>query len=969
MKTPLLCGIISIAASQMAMAFNLESHAFFTKTAFDKSVINGVSPASIELYQRLGFDRLPLERPFDQPEGQECTRTTSSGQFGGKDHYIDAQGTWLGDQGGAGMLTRCPTLYEQRSMPPDFSGLLPNPSAAVGRTGQLRFEGWLMRGVIREDDFKFGKYDNPNLTPDQDPWNDGYRSLGHFYNPVTNTTGIAVGTRAPAWALGVADTASWDSTQVPDPARGNHFSYMDARRFYWLALTYKEAPVSGGQPFSALLTRRYSNFRQNLWASTLKSIGHVVHLLQDSASPQHVRAEAHSFLCNGNLLEEGLGNQEVATRTFENFANYRVTFPFDVQLAAAGVNAKYSFANLCDDEKWRDMFEEAGQRTPAAVAAWTTSSYPIPQFSVQRKFFSTRAEDAFNSRRGLVDYTNRGFFTEGGFSLGFSSPPALLNDPSFEQGDVQTVNVPGLDGNANATIKLKALYWQVPDAVASGFNDPNLRNGKAPIASFEVWQYLGGQNAVPDRGQLSLANYVQIQDMLAPRAIAYTTGLINFFFRGKLEIEPITQRIFAVINQGEPHTINADGYPIRTSDGKVFGFTKIRLKVRNITDPIIESGTGANVPQRVGVGKLVAVARYHRNACYKADLTGERQLRYSPPPTLLVDEPTCPANLPTRTNYQEISVSAPQDILSDADLPGGTGVTPASLEKVFDFSMDPIPVNATDLFIQVVYRGQLGEETDGIAVGNYDLREPTFYAAWNNTDYVYNEVSLLWQNAGGAFPARHMLGIRVCAGNPSKWVYQYDTDAPQPGLPLPFTGQPPLPPGVLRLAFLFGKPAMPGQFIPYRNFPLMTAPSAQLRTGLTAGQIRQASREIYEETGVNALPMPSNCGLNPPAEGANVWCFDPVLKRRGLAMGAMSHPLYYSTTVIATNGPDVDAPPAQIPFVAQTIRTGGVVRFDDETPLADCPAGPALLTPEQQRLIELREEAWELGIDLDAVVK
>ena len=53
MKTPLVCGIISIAASQMAMAFNLESHAFFTKTAFDKSVINGVSPASIELYQRL----------------------------------------------------------------------------------------------------------------------------------------------------------------------------------------------------------------------------------------------------------------------------------------------------------------------------------------------------------------------------------------------------------------------------------------------------------------------------------------------------------------------------------------------------------------------------------------------------------------------------------------------------------------------------------------------------------------------------------------------------------------------------------------------------------------------------------------------------------------------------------------------------------------------------------------------------
>ena len=239
--------ICSLAAN--SRAFNLETHASFTSTSFAKSILNNVSPESKDLYFRLGFDRLTPERPFNQPDGQECTRTTSSGQFGGKDHYIDAQGTWSGEQGGAGMLSRCPTLYEQRSMPPLYSGLLPSTNQTLGTNAQLRFEGWLMRGVIREDDFKFGKYDNPNLTPDQDPWNDGYRSLGHFYNPISNTTGIIVGTRAPAWALGVADTASWDSTQVPDQARGNHFSYADARKLYWLALTYKESASKWGPAF------------------------------------------------------------------------------------------------------------------------------------------------------------------------------------------------------------------------------------------------------------------------------------------------------------------------------------------------------------------------------------------------------------------------------------------------------------------------------------------------------------------------------------------------------------------------------------------------------------------------------------------------------------------------------------------------------------------------------------------------
>ena len=267
-----------------------------------------------------------------------------------------------------------------------------------------------------------------------------------------------------------------------------------------------------------------------------------------------------------------------------------------------------------------------------------------------------------------------------------------------------------------------------------------------------------------------------------------------------------------------------------------------------------------------------------------------------------------------------------------------------------------------------MYRGQLGDETDGIALGNYDVREPTFYAGWNNTDYAYNETTQLWQNAGGAFPAREIQGIRICAGGPSKLVYQYNFSDPQPGLTFPFTGTPPMPPGVLRLAFLFAKPTMMLQRVSFRSYPIMSsAPSAQLRLGSTAGQSRQASREIYEETGVNALPMPSNCDINPPMVGANVWCFDPVLKRRGLAMGAMSHPLYYSTGTTGNNGPDIDAPPAQIPFMAQIIRTGGIVRFDDETPLQNCPAGPALLTPEQQRAIELQEQAWELGLDLGAV--
>ena len=81
-------------------------------------------------------------------------------------------------------------------------------------------------------------------------------------------------------------------------------------------------------------------------------------------------------------------------------------------------------------------------------------------------------------------------------------------------------------------------------------------------------------------------------------------------------------------------------------------------------------------------------------------------------------------------------------------------------------------------------------------------------------------------------------------------------------------------------------------------------------------------------------------------------------------MGSVAEPLYYSNG-LGENGPDVDAPPAQIPFLAQTIRTGGLLKFDDAT-LQDCPQDPAQ-TPEQERRMLLREQAWELGIDPDGV--
>jgi len=69
----------------------------------------------------------------------------------------------------------------------------------------------------------------------------------------------------------------------------------------------------------------------------------------------------------------------------------------------------------------------------------------------------------------------------------------------------------------------------------------------------------------------------------------------------------------------------------------------------------------------------------------------------------------------------------------------------APTELVFDLPT-PIPVNATNLEMRVVYRGKLGNQQDEIAVGSKDVSEPTPVDVFNNTDYTC--INGTWYQSG-----------------------------------------------------------------------------------------------------------------------------------------------------------------------------------------------------------------------------
>lgn len=758
------------AISCPVSAYELSTHALITFEAANRSNLAADSTDSI--WTVLGFERLDPFAPWDDDYGAQFIPEISSS-------YFDETPVVYPAAPNPG-LNFIRVLQEQERRP--MRALIDRgfiTSAVDVYDFERQAVAWLLRGAVREDDNDL-KYPLTTIwftddDRDTDPHGPLFRAAKHFYDPINNRPldfeGPCVNEEYgclpfTSWSMGSIDPLV-ATNDVEDVSRRNHFSWQDARNNYWYALTLNPDVNPANYAEGRRLLAQQRKWR---WATAVKSLGHVLHFVQDAAQPQHVRNDAHSPP-NTRWISPGLG--PAAGGAFEAFTEYRVTLDYQEATSLGGFPGN----------PLRHLDESIPE--PEVVPRPTLGNYPKPQFSTPVKFLTTRHIESGNAdadilaRRGIADFSNRGFFTAGTLPGDRecippgafpckkleSEPTFTLPDETFPASEFESILINAelkiystAIGPVPTIIQLEELSASIPDAAFPDFIDnlPTIYDSKVPlltrssIARFEGLVPRGSFGFVDY--QLSLNNLRYKADVLLPRAVAYSAGMIDYFFRGRLDVQPPTTGVFAAVNQGDGHTVDADGYPRRTGSGEIFGFEQVRLRVRNATETIVESGTDEEFPQYIGapegsnlLGDLVAVARYHRDRCYEPDLSSERIQSYSSPGPGPIAEPVCV----DRTDYQEISVSAPVVLTApDADSPSeldnlepGQGV-----EYVFDFSSDPIPVNATDLFIQVVYRGRMGInlddqgrpgnfERDAIAVGTYDAREPTFLTFWNNTDF------------------------------------------------------------------------------------------------------------------------------------------------------------------------------------------------------------------------------------------
>ena len=527
--------------------------------------------------------------------------------------------------------------------------------------------GWMIRGAIREDD----DIDPEDPSPKEDSYGDFHRVFGHFHDPVNDRgltyLGATLGPRAADWGLDAnASTPAFPPFfipgAIPTPQRSNNFGLATFNESLWRALT--------GMNQAGLRVASSTAERSAYWTTAFRSLGDILHLNQDMAQPQHTRNDRHA----GGDPRFVRGHKSV----FERYV--------DARIRGAG-----TFST-------RDNPADTSVVISPARFSDFGSYVPTPKFSRYGDYW-TRSDG-----KGLANYSNAGFFSIGTLNGAYASP-------SSDRASYTPVQVPLTRWNgAVVPGKSMTLYQGAVPDLQSGVPATN-QNIFAQSAWDEAAQ---GLNLPFARITLTKANYDDAMNLLIPRAVAYSAGILQHAFRGQLEVSPPGDGIYAVVDHSQVNqSDDVNGFA---------GFAKIKLKLKNIT-------SGENM----GGGKLVAVAKFHRNPCYQADLAGEfNEQNIDSSGNYFI--PGCDlATYPTPEEESLMSDVVDIDPVLEAPVTLNAGDPPK--EFVFNFTYRQIPINATNVKIQVVYRGNLGQDADVVAVAMKDISEPTYLAVLNSTDY------------------------------------------------------------------------------------------------------------------------------------------------------------------------------------------------------------------------------------------
>jgi hypothetical protein len=322
------------------------------------------------------------------------------------------------------------------------------------------------------------------------------RPLAHFYDPINdialdpNRDGVPLTSTHPTpnWALEDREPATLTVQIIEEleiEVLEQENSLKDAYSYYKRSLT----------------ERRKINREENKY-TFFKTLGMVVHLLHDMAQPEHVRNDQHfPYL-------------EIFKSKYEQYLEDEIN-RLDL--------SQYNYARIDYEWFWK------------ARTLW---------------------EDDLFDKIGLSEFTNKNFV---------SNDTNFLITPSGEFSTRQYSEPLPIESNMT-----EVMNFGIKDQASDIFNDPSL-HGEVWFVSTEVQdEYLklinpGGSDNISINNRASALNvfandlldikkimhcpiafsvneatFESAVEYLLPRAISYGTGLIDYFFRGHIDVEDVS---------------------------------------------------------------------------------------------------------------------------------------------------------------------------------------------------------------------------------------------------------------------------------------------------------------------------------------------------------------------------------------------------------------------------------------------
>lgn len=332
----------------------------------------------------------------------------------------------------------------------------------------------------------FGAMHEDDLVPD-------IRVLNHFYDPQydggvgrglsVSFLGGEIGRKSPDWALEDHGDVVTIGALYQLPGRPQIYSLKEARVYFLAALN------------SPTLVARETNF-----ARLFQALGHVVHHIQDMAQPQHTRNESHSFF-------------EKPEKFFEEYTQTS-RYLRDSEYRESGRLARRNELLRGDLNSWGNFPVPAAGSFAAARHFWVSpdsSSLPYRGMAeyTARNFLSSRTGFRIDESLGLVPDE------EFAYPNGMASYMAL---PEL----VEIVQEDGTVITEYATLIKTSIY--------DGYLNQSFAD--VPVAAYSLLTDHGADITVVNRFV-----YEQQYPLLLPRAVAFSAGLINHFFRGRLTVE------------------------------------------------------------------------------------------------------------------------------------------------------------------------------------------------------------------------------------------------------------------------------------------------------------------------------------------------------------------------------------------------------------------------------------------------